>query len=142
LNTILDTAHSWFLESANFRGVLELIVVEGTKATIPEAVVVAGSTIDSIYRVAPSSSSSRVSISFPEVYAWQHMAESFARDEEAEIHDGGFLRQYQRSRYLEFLSKHSLLEHPFANGVKHYRLLTENDILDIVANAPPVLSRL
>jgi hypothetical protein len=138
VQTVLDDATSWFFHALVHRDEkLQIIIAEGIKAAEPEDLIIGATNLGPSWRVEVTDESRWVCVSFGRVCAYQLIDESLTSADDYEIHDRGFLRLYERSRYLDFLRSHAIMEHPMAEGARHYCLLTEDQIIDVVATAGP-----
>ena len=142
MRTLLDDAHSWFLEGIVFDGDLRLTLVEAMRNVEPQDVIVGGVNLGPADQVELTTKSRRALIVFAEPVAHQVLDESLTMAYEDEVHDGGILRRYSRSRWLEYLRANSLFEHPAAEGAVHYEVLTEHDLVDVVCSEAPTVDLL
>lgn len=80
-------------------------------------------------------------IVFEDYILYQVRNESFCSFHAEEIRAGKYLAVYERSRLLEYLPMAvdaGLLEH--TQPWKHYGIFTQNQIIDVIAQADPVIS--
>ena len=140
MKTILDDVRSWFIETVAFDGDLRVVLVEGIRDSSPESLVVDGEYFGPAYRVEPTPQSRRFRVTFVAPLAHQIVDESLSIPYDDEAHDGGVLRIYSRSRWLEHL-RHAtcILEHPAAQGAAHYQVITEGDIIDVCCKRVPLV---
>ena len=78
---------------------------------------------------------------FEDYILYQVRNESFCSFHAEEIRTGKYLAVYERSRLLEYLPAAvdaGLLEH--TQPWKHYGIFTQNQIIDVIAQADPVIS--
>lgn len=57
---------------------------------------------------------------------------------EYEICDKGFIRIYERSRYLDYIKAHSLI-YEIQSNVIHWCVLLEDDIIEVISGKQPTL---
>ncbi|HJZ56612.1 MAG TPA: hypothetical protein VKE74_16720 [Gemmataceae bacterium] len=138
MRTVLDEANTWFFHALVHRDEkLQVIVAEGIKAAEPEDLVIGTTNLGPSWRVEVTDKSRWVCVSFARVCAYQAINESLTSADDYEVFDRGFLRVYERSRYLDFLRAHAIMEHPMAERARHYCVLTEDHIIDVVAVGEP-----
>ena len=138
MQTILDNANTWFFNALVDREEkLQVVIVEGIKASEREDLVIGSTSLGPSWRVEVTQKSRWISVSFASVCAFQTINESLTSADEYEIFDAGFLRVYARSRYMDFLRSHAIMEHPIVEDAQHYCLLTEDQIIDVVAVGMP-----
>jgi hypothetical protein len=138
VQTVLDEANTWFFHALVHRDEkLQVIVAEGIKAVQPEDLVIGGANLGPSWRVEVTDASRWVCISFGRVCAYQAINESLTLADEYEVFDRGFLRVYERSRYLDFLQAHAIMQHSLAEAARHYCLLTKEQSIDVVAVGEP-----
>jgi hypothetical protein len=140
MQTILDSAKTWFLEGVVYREELRVIVSEGFRATEPEDVTIGQLTISETYAIDTSTDSRFFCIRFPQFIAWQVVSESFTAFDKEEIRDDtGFMQILEKSAYFSYVnSSHGWYSDIIGPG-KHYRIWTENEVIDVVACEPPVI---
>lgn len=139
METILDDGHSWFLESISFGDALTITVVEGIKAQEPMDIIIQDINLGEGYAVEIKPESRKIEIVFEDVFAYQCTNESYALGEpEYEIYDKGFVRVYERSRYLDYIKAYSMI-HKLQPDVIHYCILSEDDIIDVISTKQPTL---
>jgi hypothetical protein len=141
LKTILDESHSSFLHVAVYSdGELRVVVAEGFRAATPEDIMIAGRVIKNLYAINISEESRHVELRFTKPIAWQLVDESFTTwDEDEERDDKATLQVLSRSKYLDYVRvNHGWFEDIRGQGM-HYRVSTENEVVDVVACEPPTV---
>jgi hypothetical protein len=142
MRTLLDEAESWFLETLTYAGELTVIVVEGIRSNTPEDKRVGSHVLKGLHAVEAAAGSRRAAIRFPRTIAWQVIDESYTAWDRSEVRDDkGFLVALTQSAYLQYVEAH----HGWFKDVgpaAHYRLWTENEVIDVVAHEEPVVQRL
>jgi hypothetical protein len=139
MKTVLDEFHASFLHAAIYAdGNLRIIVAEGFRAAEPEDFTIGGHVIKDTYALNTSRESRLVEVLFTHPIAWQLVDESFTAFSECEVRDDIFaLQVLTQSRYLDYVrANHGWFEDMRGPG-KHYRVWTENEIIDVVACEPP-----
>jgi len=139
MKTVLDEFHASFLHAAIYAdGNLRIIVAEGFRAAEPEDFIIGGHVIKDTYALNTSEESRLVEVLFTHPIAWQLVDESFTAFSECEVRDDIFaLQVLTQSRYLDYVrANHGWFEDMRGPG-KHYRVWTENEVIDVVACEPP-----
>jgi hypothetical protein len=145
MRTLLDDLYTLFLHVAIYtEGELRIIVAEGFRAAEPEDITIGGRIIKGTYPVNTSEQSRLVEVRFSRPIAWQLVDESFTASNEYEVHEDKLaLQVLTKSRYLDYVrSNHGWFE-DLAMGRgpgKHYRVWTENEVIDVVACQAPTVA--
>jgi hypothetical protein len=142
MKTALDNDDStWLLESLSYSSELHATVVELFKEADATSLEVAGQTIGSLHALEPSPSSRKFTISFSRIVAWQVVNESYTTFDKSEQDDGeGFLRLVTGSAYLSYVQANHGWFVEVVGVAQHYRLWTEDEVLDVIAHTPPVIA--
>jgi hypothetical protein len=141
MKTLLDEFDATFLHAAVYADrELRVIVAEGFRAAEPEDTTIGGHVIKEIYAIDTSEKSRLVEIRFSEPIAWQLVDESFTTWDDYEVRDDRFaLQVLSRSKYLDHVrANHGWFEDT-RGPAKHYRVWTENEVVDVIACVPPTL---
>lgn len=139
MRTPLDEFHAAFLRAAVYAdGELRVVVAEGFRAPDPEDFTVADHVIKGAYALTTSEASRLVEVRFRRPIAWQVVDESFTARDDHEVREDDFcLQVLTQSRYLDYVrANHGWFEDVRGHG-KHYRVWTENEVVDVVACEPP-----
>lgn len=137
-----DSASTWLLEALSYSGELHATVVELFKEANATSLEVAGQTIDGLYALKPSTSSRKFTITFSKIVAWQVVDESYTTLDKSEQRDGeGFLQLVTGSAYLSYIQANHGWFVDVAGAAQHYRLWTEDEVLDVIAHTPPVIAQ-
>jgi hypothetical protein len=139
MKTWLDEFDATFLHAAVYADrELRVIVVEGFQAAKPEDIVIGGHVIKGTYAIDTSEKSRLVEIRFSMPIAWQLVDESFTAGDDYEVREDRFaLQVLSRSKYLDYVrANHGWFE-DIRGSAKHYRVWTENDVVDVIACEPP-----
>lgn len=141
MKTVLDDFETSFLYAAAYAdGELHIIVIEGFRAAEPADITVAGRIIKDTYAVDVSDHSRLVKVWFAQPIAWQLVDESYTAFDKYELReDGSRLQVLTRSRYLDFINDHHGWYQDIRGPAKHYRVWTENEIMDVVSCDPPTV---
>jgi hypothetical protein len=142
MKTLLDEFHASFLHAAMYaEGELRIIVAEGFRAAEPEDIKLGGHVIKGTYAINTSEESRLVEVRFSRPIAWQLVDESFTAGNEYEVREDRFaLQVLTRSRYLDYVrANHGWFEDVGRGTGKHYRVWTENEVIDVVACEAPTV---
>ena len=138
MQTILDEGHTWFLDSLVYEDGLTIRLVEGVKGEPPKDLEVGDKVIKITYPVEPSDNSKRVTVKFGIPVAWQVVDESYTSFDKTEVRDAkGYLQVLSKSKYLDYVNASHGWYKDVAGDASHYRVWTENEVIDVVANEPP-----
>ena len=141
MKTWLDEFDAKFLHAAVYADrELRVIVAEGFQAAEPADITIGGHVIKDTYAIDTSEKSRLVEIRFSEPIAWQLVDESFTVGDDYEVREDGFaLQVLSRSKYLDYVrANHGWFE-DMRGPAKHYRVWTENEVVDVIACVPPTL---
>jgi len=144
MKTLLDDFHTSFLHAIIYaEGELRIIIAEGFRAAEPEDISIGAPVIKSTYAIIDTSEKSRlVEVRFSRPIVWQLVDESFTAADDYEVHEDKFeLQVLTQSRYLDYVNaNHGWFAHIVALGPgKHYRVWTENEVIDVVACEVPIV---
>lgn len=143
MHTVLDEAKSWFLDRLVYTDKLYVVVVEGIRGTTPEDIHLGPVVIKDTYALEPTAESQRLVVSFPRTVAWQVVDESYTSQDDSEVRDDmNFLCSLTRSAYLDYVQEHHAGFEAMIGPAVHYRLWTENEVIDVVAHDAPIVERL
>lgn len=141
MKTLLDEFYSWFLHATVYtERDLRIIVAEGFRAAEPEDLTIGGHIIKDTYSIDTSDESRLIEVRFSRPIAWQLVDESFTAGNDYEVREDHFaLQVLTQSRYLDYVREnHGWFEVMCGPG-KHYRVWTENEVIDVVACQPPAV---
>ena len=142
MKTILETGSTWFLESISKVDQLCLILAEGLVGQ-EEDTSIAGVKFRS-KPVTVEKQSRRIRVLFQSPIAWQVVNESFTAFDDSEARDDtSHLQILSKSKYLEYVNAN----HGWYSDVKeaegqHYRIWTEDDVVDVVSCDPPEIEEM
>lgn len=136
-----DGGTTWLLESVAYSRDLRATVVELFADADSTSLDVAGRALEGLHAFRPSASSRRFSITFSRIVAWQLVDESYTKfDATEERDDKGFLQILTASTYLAYIQTNHGWFANVAGTARHYRLWTEDEIIDVIAHEPPVIA--
>ncbi len=142
MKTLLDDFYASFLNAVVYReGELRIIVTEGFRAAEPEDITIGSHVIKGTYAVDTSEESRYADVGFNRPIAWQLVDESFTAFDEFEVRDDKCTQQVlTQSRYLDYvLANHGWFQDVGRGPGKHYRVWTENEVIDVVACEAPTV---
>jgi hypothetical protein len=141
MRTILDEFRTWFLHALCYQGgELHVVVVEGFCSTEPEDVEILGLTIRNSFALAASAQSRYVEVRFADTVAWQVLDESYsAFDAYEQAESKCALAVLSRSKYLDYVNACHGWYAEVKGPAKHYRVWTENEVVDVVACREPTV---
>lgn len=142
MKTVLDEFHASFLYAAIYvEAQLRIIVAEAFRAADSEDITIAGHVIKGLYTIDTSEKSRLVEVRFRRPIAWQLIDESFTAGSEYEVREDKFaLQVLTQSRYLDYvLANHGWFNEMGRGPGKHYRVWTENEVIDVVACEAPTI---
>ena len=138
MKTILDEGQTWFLESLVYEDGLTIRLVEGIKGSSPEELKVGDAVIENLFPVEVTDSSKRATIKFGGPVVWQVVDESYTTRDKTELRDTeGYLQVLSKSKYLDYVNENHGWYKDVAGDAAHYRVWTENEVIDVVAHDPP-----
>jgi hypothetical protein len=142
MKTLLDEFQASFLQAAVYANrALRVIVAEGFRAAEPDDITIGTHVIEGAYAIDSSEESRLVEVRFAKPIAWQLVDESFTVWDDYELRDDrSALQDLSQSRYLDYVrANHGWFEEMRGRG-KHFRIWTENEVVDVIACAPPSIS--
>jgi len=143
MKTLLDEFYTSFLHAAvHAEGELRIIVVEGFREAEPEDLIIGSHVIKGTYNVGTSGKSRHAEVRFNRPIAWQLVDESFTAGNDYEVREDEFaLQVLVQSHYLDFVhANHGWFPDMGRGQGKHYRVWTENEVIDVVACEVPTVT--
>lgn len=145
MHTILDTCHTLFLDELIYRDHLIIRVLEGIADSTSTMLNIGGKEFEG-QQVAPAENSRQFTIAFDlnDLIHFQLSDESFTTANDAELRDTqGFLQIIQHSAYLDFIKQN----HGWYNDItqregQHFRLWTEDEVIDVFAMEKPLIQEI
>ncbi len=133
----LDKSHTWFLEKIEYEKFLTVQLSEGLKGGIEE-IVIGDESLGSGNKIEIKPASKKAIIEFREILSWQCIDESATTYDKSEISDGGkFIVTLTKADYLDFIKNNHQWYIDINSAVKQYRILTENEIIEVIAYSEP-----
>ena len=140
MRTLLDDAKTWFLHALCYQDDLRVIVAEGFVGNETEELCIGGHTITGLKSIDVSDESRLYEIRFQKCVAWQVVNESFTSFDEYELRDDtGTLQTLSRSKYFDYVQENHGWFKDLIGPAKHYRVWTENEVVDVVACQQPTI---
>jgi len=143
MQTILDDAHTWFLESCGHfpGGRLVIRLIEGIKGTEHQPVTLANATVGPYFPVTVGPTSRVVDVTFDNALAFFTRNESYdARYSDLQLEDGkAFLHQAHASSYRQFCQATTNVFELFPDAAHEFLLWTEGQGFQILASAAPTV---
>ena len=141
MRTALDDARTWFFAGLNYEEEIAVCIVEGVVEPDVQDVVVGDVAMVKNGR-AVVRSNDRAVVRFPSAVAWQVVDESYTTNLDAErLNSTGFISVLAKSPYLDYVHSCHGWFRDVIGPAKHYRLWTEDVVLDVVGLEPPVVQR-
>ena len=117
-----------------------MIVAEGFVYDELEDLRIGEHVIKDTQRIDTNERSRMFSIRFTRLVAWQMVVESFtAFDDYEQRDDTGTLQTLSRSKYPDYVKGSHGWYEDMIGPAKHYRVWTENEVVDVVACESPVV---
>lgn len=147
MKTELDSAAFWLLEMLKFsedsRSLCATVIeeIESEEAT---DLVIGDAILRDTHALEVTPASRRYTVRFQCIAAWQSIAEVLTvLDKDESRDDMGVLRALTKSKYLDFIQANHGWFESLGHGEEyvHYQLITEWQIVDVVAAAAPVIER-
>ncbi len=141
MNTILDKGYTWFLASLLYEDGLTIQLVEGVRRESPQDLKIGDFIIENTYPIETTEGSKQATVKFAIPVAWQLVDESYTSWDKTEVCDTkGFLQVLSKSQYLDFVNANHGWYKDVAGEASHYRLWTENEVIDVVSHDPPEIA--
>ena len=148
MHSLLDNKN-WFLHGLEYQGTLRVVVVEARTGERKEEDY-QDETNETLRKILQGSvpievhqDSMYARVVFERVVAWQAIDESYTSWDDYEIRDdNSSLQVLSRSRYLEHINKHHGWYKDVVGLAQHYRVLTYDEIIDVVAIEPPTVEEI
>jgi hypothetical protein len=140
MDSILASAHTWFLESYQQGPYGDLVIrlVEGIKGNARQLVHVGEQTLGPYYPVTVEPHSRCVAIRFQDLHCLLTFTEGFdADDPEMEVASGTFLRQVSASSFRNFTGKTTTAIDEFRGAFSEWLVWTEDQIFQVLSGRPP-----
>lgn len=146
MKTILDNCKTLFLDELQYNENLQIIVSEGFVLDENQSIEIGETRINDVKAIERTVDSRqfKVAFDFNDLINFQVINESYTSLDKNEIRDsGGFLQVISGSEYLSFVEKnHGWYKDVINEEGKHYRLWTEDEIIDVVSIKEPKIEKL
>jgi len=142
MKTLLDDFYTSFLHAVIYtEGDLRIIVAEGFRADEPEDIRIGTHVIKDTYAIDTSEESRLAEVRFSRPIAWQLVEEQFTSANEYEVREDELaLQVLTQSPYFDYVrANHGWFEDVGRGSGKHYRVWTENEVIDVVACEAPIV---
>ena len=141
MESVLETGHSWILESVEYQfGCLCIVLKELFKAASPSSVE-EGAPIDGAFAIKPSGNSRRVSIKFHQLITWQVINESCEAEEPGCLYQShGYLAEVEESEYFLYVKKRFGWYSCISGEFRLFRVWSEHEIIEVVCSSEPEVS--
>lgn len=144
MHTVLDTAHTWFLDSIaqGLSGALTVRLVEGLKGGERQFVEVGEASLGPYFPVRVEAESRCVEIRFPNAHAFFVFNESFDKSDPALKREGNgrFLFVADASSFRAFVESRTSVAQLIEEPYQDYLLWCEDRVLHVLSSDPPVVS--
>lgn len=144
MHTVLDTAHTWFMDSIAQEpsGALMVRLVEGIKGGERQLVEVGETALGPYFPVRVEAGSRCVEVSFPNAHAFFVFNESFDKSDPAlkKKGEGRFLYVADASSFRTFVESRTLVTQLIDEPYQEYVLWCEDRVLHALSSDPPVIS--
>lgn len=140
MNSILTSAHTWFLESYEQRPSGELIIrlVEGIKGNERQSVHIGEQVLGPYFPITIEPHSRCVSVRFRDLCILLTFNESYdAVDPKMELEGGKFLRKVKYSGFREFTASTTTAMEEYQGDYSEWLVWTEDQIFQVVAGEMP-----
>lgn len=140
MKSILDTAHSWFLENyrQNADGSLIITVVEGIRSPNKQPVTIVNKYIGDFYSVEVKEHSRVAQIKFNSVEVLLTYDESYdVGDKKLECDDSCFIRKVKHSTFREFANETCFYFDSEINKSQEYLVLNEDQLFQVFSEDEP-----
>lgn len=146
MKTILDNCKTLFLYGLLYNESLQLFVSEGFVLDEKQSIKVGKATIDDLKPIERTANGRqyKVEFDFHDLINFQVINESYTTFDESEVRDtDGFLQVISGSKYLSFVeNNHGWYKDVIDHEGKHYRLWTEDEVIDIISIKEPKIEEI
>lgn len=141
IRAVVDSCEHLFLseiEELDYNG-LRLVVAEGRPDGNVEPFRVGDVQLSGGTRIRTAEDSRAFEIVWSTYVAYSVLNESFAAPDDHEHYTGKRFRIYTRSRFIDYVSRASFVSDEFPGPTRHYAVLCENHVVDVVSTDSPRL---
>lgn len=144
LRTVLDDARMWQVHAIVYQYDLQLILAEMFVGETDDTRVDPNPVVQKILRgtrpIEVRDDSRLIVVRFPRTVAWQVVDESYTSwDDYEERDDKSIIQIITRSKYLDYVHENHGWFRETIGPAKLYRVLTANEVIDVVACEPPTI---
>jgi hypothetical protein len=144
MRTVLDEARMWQVHALVYRDDLQLILAEMFVGEPNDTRVDTNPVVQEILRtsrpIEVREDSRLMVVRFPRTVAWQVVDESYTSwDDYEERDDKSIIQIITRSKYLDYIHENHGWFRETIGTAKLYRVLTANEVIDVVACEPPTI---
>jgi hypothetical protein len=112
---------------------LRLVISEGLPDGNPVSLKIGGTTISGATRIEVTAESRVFELIWTTYVGYSVRNESYAQPSEDEVYEGNRLRIYSKSPFIDYISRATLACDEYPGPTRHYELVCENHIVDIVS---------
>lgn len=140
MRSLLDNSHSWILERLEYADGLHIYLRELKREPLQDAEI-GGATIKNVHPLQAGEGSLLARVSFSDLLAWQCLNESATTGFPGDVYESsGFLAALSSSAYLSYvLLSHGWYVEVQERPIRHFRIWSENEVLDVVSFDSPVI---
>lgn len=145
MKTLLDKCHTLFLNKIEYQGAdeLKIFMIEGIPSESVETVHLGESKLGDCTPIQIQDNSKAFIVNFNFPVAWQVIDESHTTFNKNEGRDSkDFIQIIQNSAYHNYISSNSCLQDYVKEMAKHYRIWSEDEIIEIISTEKPSISLL
>ena len=144
MRTVLDEARMWEVHAIVYRDDFQLILTEMFVGEPNDTRVDPNPVVQEILRqtrpIEATDESRLMVVRFPRTVAWQVVDESYTSWDDYEVRDDKCTIQViTRSKYLDYVHENHGWFRETIGPAKLYRVLTANEVIDVVAYEPPTV---
>lgn len=144
MRTVLDEARMWQVHTIVYQDDLRLILAEMFVGELDDTRVDPNPVVQKILGgsrpIEVRDDSRLIIVRFPQTVTWQVVNESFTSwDDYEERDDTSVIQIITRSRYLDYVHQNHGWFRETIGPAKLYRVLTANEVVDVVACEPPTI---
>ncbi len=140
MDTILDTGHSWILDTIDYDNLSITIVLKELFCSSTVTNKNQGAPIDGCHSVKSNINSRAIEIKFNHFFTFQAVNESCYTEEQGiEFESQGFVSVVLNSKYLSFLKERYGWYECVSGEAKLYTVWSESEVLEVYTSQKPVI---
>lgn len=128
-------------EMSGNRNSLLLNIQAQKKSAKEEYIIISGKSMGPMRRIFTDGTCAKYEIYFAHYISYNVYNESYIVQNE-DIYIGTTLRIYSKSKYLDFITEFTTADYIWPGELKHYAVLSQNHVVDIVSTFEPIIKRL